>query len=160
MFDIISGYNYINSFISSYISLNNEDKIEIKLTSLKEINNIEKSINNYITVEQYLDVIFNKDITTKYKKKQEGIRPVNIEFDIVEELGEEEMELPPKKIKKRIIKKLNEKTVLLEEPEQEQIEIIPVIKRKKQTKMLKVNPPGKRKTKRLLPEDFVIFNEA
>jgi DNA helicase-2/ATP-dependent DNA helicase PcrA len=65
--------------IPEYKFIMNEDKqIEISLDSLKEEEIVKESIENYYTVEEYIDSVYEKDITTKYKQKRKGIR--NIEF--------------------------------------------------------------------------------
>jgi len=179
-------YRRLGNKIPEYkVIIDDKGKIDVALKEIKDktngcLKNIENAIDNYISVEDYLDVIFEKDITTKYKKKQKGLREVNLDFDIVEEplpiidatekekdiLIEEEMELL-EPTKKKKVKKLKQRIILEEEEKKEEekkeeaieFEIIPVIKKKRRTKMLRVNPPGKRKTKKLLPENVEIIDE-
>ena len=153
------------------------EKTNIDISILQQsycFNNIENAIINYITIENYLDLIFEKDITTKYKPRQKGIRPP-IELEIVSkpeeiiEFGDEGLEIEPKqKIKIRKVKPTKIKpTLVLEEAEEaiekpeekevelekiifpeEELEITPVKKRqsrKQREQKLKVNPHGKSK---------------
>jgi hypothetical protein len=166
--------------------VNGEDiNIDIEILSQSEcFNNIDNAIVNYFTSEDYLDLIFEKDITTKYKPRQKGIRqPAEFETVIpspkkseeMVEMGEEILEIEPKrkvkgkKLKPTIIleeaeeaiEKPQEKEMKIEEivfPE-EQLEIVPVKKRrtrKQREQKLKVNPHGKKGTRRKLPEDVEI----
>jgi hypothetical protein len=150
-------------------------------------NNIESALINYITVEDYIDIVFEKDITTKYKPRQKGIRQA-LEFEIESEKIPEEqiieegnvIDIEPKpKIRKLKGKKLKP-TIILEEAEEaiekpeeevnleeivfpdEAIEIIPIKKRKtrkQREQKIKVNPPGKKSTRRKLPDSFEIIEE-
>ena len=182
-------YRRKTTLLPEYKLIIDGEKIDIDISILEEtncFNNIENSIINYITIEDYLDLIFEKDITTKYKPRQKGIRQV-IDFEIasnpeeVIELGEEQLEIEPiKKMRKLKVKKIKP-TLILEEAEEaidvpeekpvkieeiifpeEDIEIVPVKKRKtrkQREKKLKVNPPGKKVTRRKLPENIEIVGE-
>ena len=164
-----------------------KDNVKIELDKLQEglcLTNIQNAIDNYVTVEDYIDIVFEKDITTKYKPKQKGMR--DIEFEVVSAPvevieGEEQMNIvPKKKIKKLKAKKIPPTLVLEEEEEEvieapnedqevvnleeiifpeEQLEITPLKKRKtrnKREQKLRVNPHGKKGTKRnrKLPENI------
>ena len=164
----------IKIFPEYKLIVNGKD-INIDINVLEQsvcFNNIVNAINNYISVEDYLDVIFQKDIKTKYKPRQKGLREP-IEFEIVSkpeeevvEMGEKVFEIEPKqKIRKLKGKKLKP-TLILEEAEEaienpkekevnieeivfpeEEIEITPVKKRrtrKQREQKLNVNPHGKK----------------
>jgi hypothetical protein len=167
-------YNTYNNF---KINLNGLPKTEC-------LRNIENAIDQYVSVEDYLDIVYEKDVTTRYKPKQRGLR--NIEFEIEEEEQENQKaeealeEIEP--VKKPRAKKLKAKkipvTLVLEEeveevqpptmnldeilkPEEE-MEIIPVKKRKtkkQREKTLKVNPPGKKGSRKKLPDNIEIIDE-
>jgi len=160
--------------------------MKIDINVLKQatcFNNIENAVINYITTEDYLDLIFERDITTKYKPRQKGIRHA-IEFEIEsksEEIIGEGLEIepktkimtPPTKIKPTLI--LEEAEEAIDKPEKqeevkleniifpkEQLEITPVKKRKtrKQREIkIKVNPQGKKNTRRKLPKNIEIVGE-
>ncbi len=165
--------------------------IDISVLDKSEcFNNIENAIINYNTIEDYLDFIFEKDITTKYKPRQKGIRqPAEFETVIsspkkpeeVVELGEEVLEIEPQPKKRRLKGKKLKPTLILEEAEEaiekpdekeikleeiifpeEQLEITPIKKRrtrKQREQKLKVNPPGKKGTRRKLPENIEIVGD-
>jgi hypothetical protein len=193
------------------VVINEENNYKIDLNKLPKsecLINLENAIDQYISVEDYLDVVFEKDVTTRYKPKQKGFR--NIEFEIQEEepnpipevaiAEEEKIEIEPVKkprAKKVKAKKIEATIVLEEEPEEphvepaveihvepavethvephadvnfenilnpvEQLEIIPVKKRKtrkQREKKVKVNPPGKKNSRKKLPENFEIVEEV
>jgi len=187
-------YHRLGNKLPEYKLIIEDNNININIDTLRNeecIAKINKAIYNSISVEDYLDVIFEKDITTKYKPRQKGLREIDIEIieeeapiaenqgDIVEELGEEEIELPVRKPKIKRIRRIKPKIILeeepgeieiIEEPEavveelgEEEIEIIPVVKKRKTKKqrerMLRVNPPGKKNTRRKLPESVEILDE-
>ena len=74
---------------------NNKNSIKIRLPKLINDNNclnkISAAIQNYITVEEYLDKVFKKDVKTIYKPRQQGLRdykvvhkkiePIILEYD-------------------------------------------------------------------------------
>jgi len=119
--------------------MNDDSKINISLDQLTNedcIRNITKSIKIYHSIEEYIDVIFEKDNTTKYKKRRQGIRDIefviegesikesvrneprnNIEFDIQEEVERREEPTNKKKIIK-IKKGKTGKKILLENAEE------------------------------------------
>jgi hypothetical protein len=122
----------------------------------KCLNAINNAIDNYILVEEYLDFIFEKDITTNYKRKQKGVRKP-IEFEIVSKEepkiieGEEKFDIEKLKVRKLKAIKLKSKIILEEKTE----EIIPVKKRK--TKRIIVNPPGKTGKKTKKNKELVVY---
>jgi hypothetical protein len=168
--------------------LNENKNVKINLDELKEkecFKNISESIEKYYSVEDYLDFVFKKDVKTNYKLKKKGIR--NIEFIVEgEEEGneiEKELEnLPSVNVNKltnvrTTPKKMNTRLVLEEEQEGEKekervdesdlfkesefIEIVPAVKKKKKTqkrRKIKVNPLGKRGTKKNINIEFEIEN--
>jgi len=154
--------------------VNNDKKFKINLSHLPKTEcliNMENAIDQYVSIDDYLDIVFEKDVTTRYKPKQKGIR--NIEFEIVEEnkspqkeieepiVEEENIEIIPKKkhsAKKLKGKKIETTLVLEEEVEEvapepfnienilnpvEKIDIVPVKKNKTKKRVIKVNPAGK-----------------
>jgi hypothetical protein len=173
-----------NKYPEYKIILNDKKNIKININNLKEgecLTNIEQAIINYYTIDDYISFIFEKDITTKYKLKKKGVRELDIE---VEEEPEQDMEIEvipkkriPKKKKPRKIKptiiieedddekiqptepeaKISEIEKLIDLPKEEEsleIEIIP--KRTRKNRKLKVNPPGKRKTRKIIQEIEVV----
>ena len=174
------------------IIVNDKDNVKIELDKLQEglcLTNIQNAIDNYITIEDYIDLVFEKDITTKYKPKQKGMR--DIEFEVVSAPvevieGEEQMDIVPKKKVKKLKAKKIPPTLVLEEEEEEaieapkedqeevnleeiifpeeQLEITPLKKRKtrkQREQKLRVNPHGKKGTKRnrKLPENIEIHGD-
>jgi hypothetical protein len=177
--------------LPEYKLIVNGENINIDISILEQstcFNNIENAIINYVTSEDYLDFIFEKDITTKYKPRQKGIRQAAEFEEVLEkpeevaEIGEEVLEIEPKpKVRKLKGKKLKP-TIILEEAEEaiekpeekelkieeivfpeEQLEIVPVKKRrtrKQREQKLKVNPAGKKGTRRKLADDVVIEGDV
>ena len=151
------------------------------------LDNIKMAITKYHTIEYYLDEIFEKDITTKYKPRQKGLRvgpelesvTVPVEGkEIVE--GNEIFDIEPKKKVKRLKSKKIKEALVLEEVEEdfeepvreepklgdilleERIDITPVKRRKtrkQREQNLKANPRGKKGTRRKLPEDVAIVGD-
>ena len=158
----------------------NNDNIKINLNVLNKslcLPNIQNSMDNYIDIEYYIDVLFEKDITTKYKPKQKGVRKVDANIELLIEEDE------PKKVTKKKVKKIPD-TLILEEAEEEMegiegnkdeekeeleevlfpeenkvFEIEVANKRKSRKKIVRANPPGKRMSKRLrkLPDNIEIL---
>jgi hypothetical protein len=148
--------------------MDENNKIGISLENLIDgdcLKNIEHSINIYHSIEEYIAVIFEKDNTTKYKKRVKGVR--NIEFVIkgesinenvdadVADVGAEKEDKPVKKII-QIEKKKGKNKIILEEAEEvnepvvveefEQFDFEPAKKKTKKRKpSVKVNPHGKTK---------------
>jgi hypothetical protein len=167
-------YRRLNNLLPEYKLIVNNENININISILEEttcFNNIENAIINFVTPEDYLDLIFEKDITTKYKPRKKGMRQP-IEFEIISaskpeevvEMGEEEFEIELPKVRRLKGKKIKS-TIILEEAEEaienpeEILEIIPIKKRKtkkQREQKLKVNPPGKKGTRRKLPKDIEI----
>ena len=168
--------------------VNGDEDININIDLLdkdpKCIDKIKNAINKYITVDDYLDVIFKKDITTNYKPRKKNIRtPIEFEYVSVEgqdgeqgrqEEKEEKFEIEVKqKQKVRILKgKKLKDTIILgedkeekeEEKEEEKFEIEPVKKgktKKQREKQIKTNPPGKRGTRKRKnkPLDELVIQE-
>jgi len=154
---------------------------------LKELNegdcltNIEMAIDKYITIEDYLDVFFEKDITTKYKKKKKGIRDIEFEeLTIIEEsekkneeleennkdIDKEVFDIEPKKVKKikkrpkLILEEAEEVAEIEAEPETKEEFIIPLKKQSRKQK-INVNPPGKKGTRKVKkPVELEIIEDA
>jgi hypothetical protein len=133
--------------------LNENGNAKINITKLVENDNIKDAIRNYVSINEYIEFVYQKDLTTKYKPRKEGLR--DLQFDILEEEGEEEKEEQLEIIPKPKKKKYKQKLKIEEEEEEEPIEIIPI----KKTRKLKTNPLGRRKTKRKLPENIEIIEE-
>ena len=171
-------YKRNDNLLPEYKLIINNNNINIPIEILKEqecFGNIENAIGNYIEIEEYLDVVFKKDITTKYKPRKKGLRKmIIIEEEKQEEKQEEKIDEgvegeimtiildPSKKKKIRQAKTKQIKKLKLEEAEEVLEEEREVIKKKKQqTKKnteIKPNPPGKR-TKRKLPKDVNFIDE-
>ena len=174
------------------IIINKKDNIKINLDEIINdtaqhecLRNIQYAIEDYINIEDYIDILFKKDITTKYKPKQKGIRAVIFEEDsapleVVEENETIDIVLN-KKIRKLKGKKLGPTLILeeaeevLEEPKkmdefktadivfpEEVLEIIPIKKRKtrkQREKKVVANPPGKKGTRKKVIPDFEIVED-
>jgi hypothetical protein len=93
-FVVVPGmYNRDHEKLPAYkLIVNEKGSIKIRVDELKEttdkfvsecIDNVKQALEKYITIETYLDNIFMKDNTTKYKRKQPGVR--KIELNIVED---------------------------------------------------------------------------
>jgi hypothetical protein len=166
--------------------INKENKFDLNLKELNEgdcLTNIEMAIDKYITIEDYLDVFFEKDITTKYKKKKKGIRDVEFEeLTIIEEpekkneeleennkdidIDKEVFDIEPKKVKKikkrpkLILEEAEEVTEIEPEPETKEEFIIPLKKQSRKQK-INVNPPGKKGTRKVKkPVELEIIEDA
>jgi hypothetical protein len=154
--------------------INDKDKIDIDIDELKEgecLTEIEDALDNYITIEDYLDVVFEKypqkqkdeelDEIKETKKKRKisnkKMKPTLIleEAEEVFEKSKEEKEKKEKEKEKEL------KDILF--PEEEKLEIIPVKKRKtrkQREQKIKVNPLGKKTVtkKRKLPDNIEILD--
>ena len=142
-------YRKANKIPEYKIIISDKEKIEIDIDVLQEgecLTNIENSLNNYISIEDYLDIIFEKynpkqeelDEAKKRVKKNKKLKPTIILEEAVE--GEEK------------IQEKEENFFIF--PEEEKIDIIPVPKRKTRKQKIKVNPPGKKVTRRRQPENI------
>ena len=88
-----------------YKMITNElNKGDIRLDSLIDKTLINEAVANYYTVGEYIDNIYEKDITTKYKPRKKGAR--NIEFVFEEEEKKEEMDNRIPEIKENADKKI------------------------------------------------------
>jgi hypothetical protein len=166
--------------------VNGKNSTKINIRELKELDNkvvedclskIEVAIKRYESIEDYIDIVYEKDITTNYKPRKQGFR--ELEYDIVsasesskvgpDEVIDEnepiEVDISKKKKKVRKGKKLKRTQILKEAEEamEEQLlhEVIEenepievdISKKKKKTRRQKdiivlANPPGKRNSKR------------
>jgi hypothetical protein len=180
-------YRRETNLLPKYKIIVDNENININLDKIKQENcfdDIDKAFKKYITIEDYLDVQFFVYKTTTYKPREKNIRPP-IEFEEVIE-GEEEFDIEPKpKIKKIKNQKPNEKklktTIILEEDEnpeefnkgiedglfpeeQEEFYIQPKpkekLKKKTKKQKIKVNPPGKKGTRRNTNVDFDISEKS
>jgi hypothetical protein len=132
--------------------VNRENKCKLNINNFAHedcINNLNIAIDHYISVEDYLDIVYEKDNTTTYKPKKKGVRDLEFElvtFDVdieepikepveefIEEIDktikpaeEEIIEFEPiekKKIKKYRPKKVKESvSFILEEDDEENLE--------------------------------------
>jgi hypothetical protein len=170
-----------NKFPEYTIIVTDKEDVKINLDNLNEgscLTNIQTAVDNYVTIKDYIDFVFEKDITTKYKPKQKGVRGIKgieleiIEDDVGEDVGPKDNGPSPiKKIMKLKAKKIKPTLVLEEEdgleeledgleeleeekmvkPVEEVFDIIPVKKRKtkkQREQKLIVNPAGKKTTRR------------
>ena len=164
---IIPTYKYI---------VNKDGELNINLNALKGANcrsQLNAAFDNYVSIKDYLDVIFVKDVTTKYVPKQKKMR--NIVFDVVgddEAVPTEATKIVKTKAKGTTrVKKINS-TIILEEdpnhiesefkianilnPNEEIFEIIPAPSKKtaklkattQRVRNISVNPLGKSKTRK------------
>ena len=171
------------------IIVSNKENIKVQLGNFSDsecLTNIHTAIDNYVSIEDYIDLVFERDITTKYKPKRKGLR--EIEYEVVsgpvEVIDEEEQDIVPKKMVKRLKGKKIAPTLVLEEAEEaienleenvaenaleelvfpeEQIDITPVKSRKtrkQREQKLKVNPHGKKGSRRKLPENIEIEGDV
>jgi hypothetical protein len=132
---------------------------------------VEKALRKHVSIEDYLDNVYEKDITTHYKKKKVGLRPVEFEEvgepEIIENQEIEEIVPVPKKLvpkKKKLPQKMALEFEEVGEPEiiegQEIEEFVPAPKKKTKKLGLNVNPPGHRGTKKKRPPiEFEIVEE-
>jgi len=148
---------------------------EIKETCLETIS---VALDNYISPEDYIDIVFEKDITTRYKKKKQGIRKIKFEIDEEEKpvrlvLEDEEEEEPV--IKDEDVPKVVPIRFEIEDEEEEEKynlekEILekPLVqedttekkKTRKNKQKIKVNPPGKKGTRKQQPIKFIVEEES
>jgi hypothetical protein len=76
--------------------------------------NIDNAISRAMPIKKYLDVVFEKRLTTKHPRRKPDA--VNIEFVEVSDTAEPELEEgPPKIFKQKKGRKLNSKTILEED---------------------------------------------
>lgn len=195
-------YRRKRTLLPEYKIITDSKEIMIDISIIQDekcLNNIENAIINYIVVEDYIDLIFEKDNTTKYKRRQKDVRavpefesitvspkkksPERLDIDNLPLEGEL-FEIEPKKKKVRklkgkklkeaiILEEAEEATEVIEEPvkideklediifPEESFEITPVKKRrtrKQREQKLRVNPLGKKGTRRKLPENIEIID--
>ena len=154
------------SLLPQYKLIVDGEKAIIDINTLKDstcFSSIENAVINYVTIEYYLDLLFEKDVTTKYKPRQKGLRKVIepkpkkhkinqtllIEDDPIDNEELEDKDKAPED-------KAPENPVALEEAN------LASPKKRKTRKIkpkLTVNPLGKRKTLKRLPEDIQIVDE-
>ena len=154
-------YKRVNKIPEYKLIINDKEKIEIDIDVLKEgecLTNIENALNNYISIDDYLDVIFEKyypkqddDERKKIVRKSKKLKPTLIikEAEEVFDIENEQKEEKEEKLKDIIF------------PEDEKIDIIPIRKRKtrkQREQKIRVNPPGKKVSRRKLPENIEILN--
>jgi hypothetical protein len=97
-----------NIFPTYKYIVNNDGGLNINLNLLKAENcraQLNAAFENYVSIPAYLDVIFVKDVTTKYVPKQKKMR--NIVFDVVEDVDNGENIEPIVKVKKMVKAKAN-----------------------------------------------------
>jgi hypothetical protein len=184
-----------NKFPEYTIIVTDKEDVKINLDNLNEgscLTNIQTAIDNYVTIKDYIDFVFERGI--------KGVELEIIEDEEIKEDGKEDVE-PKKKIMKLKAKKIKPTLVLEEEdgleeeqrgvrgfpviedlkdlkedndvkpviketiinPVDEEIEIIPVKKRKtkrQREQKLIVNPAGKKTTRRKLPENIEIVGDV
>jgi len=156
-------YRKANKIPEYKIIISDKDKIEIDIDVLQEgecLTNIENSLNNYISIEDYLDIIFEKynpkqDESKKVIRKNKKLKPTLI----IKEAEEDEKESKDELKDKDELEGKEENLLIL--PQEEKLENTPIIKRKtrkQREQKIKVNPPGKKVTRRKLPENFEILN--
>jgi hypothetical protein len=185
--------NIIDKKLPEYkLIMNKNGNIKINIDEIRDNNNehecltkLEQAFVDYVTIEDYIDIIFKKDITTKYKPKQKGMRKIELEevsapVEVIEDTEIIDI-VPKKKIKKLKGKKIAPTLILEEEeevieqpqkeefkienvvfPEEEVLEITPIKKRKtkkqREKKML-ANPPGKKGTRKKKILDFEVKSD-
>jgi len=152
--------------------IDDKEKMEIDIDELKEgdcLNDIEDSLNNYITIEDYLDVIFEKS-TKKQKEENEDIEQLKdikkrrkIKPTLVLKEAEEVFEEPKEELKEQSEVEIKENLKDILFPKEEKIDIIPVKKRrtrKQKEQKVKVNPLGKKSVtkKRKMPDNIEILD--
>ena len=154
--------------LPTYGLIVNKNKIDIQLSDIPRsegLTNIENAIDQYISIEDYMDVVFEKDATTKYQRKMPGIRQA-VEFEEIEEpvlqdvpvLQEEQQEqiiVPAKKSRSKKIKASKiAPTLILEEDDAAEEIIYPAKKEMNisdillPTPEMEIVPIKKRKTKK------------
>ena len=144
------------SLLPQYKLIVDGEKATIDISILKDsecFSSIENAFINYVTIENYLD-LFEKDVTTKYKPRQKGLRKA--------------IESKPTQLKMNTILLIEDD----EEPEDKEGPENPVAlleeakiasPKKRKTRKIKpkltVNPLGKRRTLKRLPDDVQIVDE-
>ena len=166
--------------LPKYKIIVDNEKININLDKLNQENcfdEIDTAFKKYITIEDYLDVQFYVPRTTKYTKREKNERPP-VEFEINEEVKEGEEPKATIKNQKPNKKKLKTFIILEEEEDPEEFkkgieeglfpeeqldfEPKPKEKLKKKTKKhkIKVNPPGKKGTRKKTEVNFEISEQS
>jgi len=169
-----SMYRKTKKYPEYKLIIDDKEKMEIDIDELKEgdcLNNIEDALNNYITIEDYLDVIFEKsakkqkyegedflDIKKKRKTVNKKIKPT-----LILKEAEEVFEAPKEELKEQSEVEIKENLKDILFPEEEKLEIIPVKKRKtrkQREQKIKVNPLGKKSVtkKKKIPDNIEILD--
>jgi len=167
-----SMYRKTKKYPEYKLIIDDKEKMEIDIDELKEgdcLNDIEDSLNNYITIEDYLDVIFEKS-TKKQKEENEDIEQLKdikkrrkIKPTLVLKEAEEVFEEPKEELKDQSEVEIKENLKDILFPKEEKIDIIPVKKRrtrKQKEQKVKVNPLGKKSVtkKRKMPDNIEILD--
>jgi len=106
------------------VLVNSDNNIQIDINMLvgEECKQqIQDSIENTVTVEEYIES-FKRDVKTKYKQKKPGVRSKIVpEFEVVEkeeeqEKAEEQIIQPVEPVKRKRVKKIKPVFVINEEP--------------------------------------------
>jgi hypothetical protein len=171
-------YRRETNLLPKYKIIVDNENININLDKLNKekcFDDIENAFKKYITIEDYLDVQFYVPKTTTYTKREKNKRPP-VEFEVVEEGEEwEELELKPKIKNQKPSKEKLKTTIILEEDEnpqeftkgieeglfpEEQFDFEPKpkekLKKKTKKQKIKVNPLGKRGTRKKPVVNFEI----
>jgi hypothetical protein len=138
------------------------DQLYINIQNLTCRPMLQEAIDKYYTVTYYLDSVFKKDVKTKYKPKQKGMR--DVVFDVVE--------APVTVVETQSKMKPLQSTIVLQDeegdkPEEEITELLlpqaitnvvkPRKTRKVRERKLVVNPPGKRGSRKKLTDSVEII---
>ena len=112
-------------------------KMIIPLVSLKDATTVTEAVTNYYSIEDYLEHIYEKDNTTKYKPRKKGTRLLEFVEEVEEPLVLDEMNKEPKA------------PLLVDEP------LVPKKTLKElDTKIIKINKVKKIKPTLVLEEDI------
>jgi uncharacterized ubiquitin-like protein YukD len=148
----------------------NKMNIDIReLEGLGCYDKLDEALLNYDTVENYIDLVFEKDITTKYKPRQKDYRKVKgkAKATLVIEEDDEEVENLDKPVNlDNPVENLDKPVENLDKPmnleiaDEEEIIIIPKKRKtKKSNPKITVNPLGKKKTMKKLPDNVIIEDD-
>jgi hypothetical protein len=132
-----------------------KNKANDTTNTIQLLDDIDDAFINYVSVEDYVDCIFEKDITTRYKKKTVGVRNKSTKLIVTGEEPDVKVSPKCKRIKQKVKLVFEDDPVVEEVDKQEYIiQPKPKTKTKKEKqeiiifpkkKTLKASPHGKKK---------------
>jgi hypothetical protein len=93
--------------------MNDSNGIFIPLVSLRDATSLKEAVTNYYSIEDYLEHIYEKDNTTKYKPRKKGTRLLEFVEDVdeVAVLGEQQGQQGQQEPVKKTLREMDTKII-------------------------------------------------